>query len=307
MFFQRLTTRLAKLEPSLISLNRVRQYATVLNESSNLNRLNKINSGTKQLFSTSQTNRLDEDVLKRYQEKLQKKARSKGVSTVDDLLNEHFEAEKKKESITKESQIKEVNDIKREKKIEREKKTTNDATQASLDKIMDLEKLKDLDAESISKLWNAYHLKKECISAVMPINTYNKFLNLFKEYPCFLLPLPRESGGHEFYFMQTHYHQIYFTSLIEYKTHGSQARPHLIITHYPELSKEKEIVLMKGELGNNDNEKVPLSLEDSKLLILLVQQFYLVGDEKKFELVKKFNKQPEEFDHNQLVLEAGKL
>ncbi|KAI0230516.1 hypothetical protein L0F63_000459 [Massospora cicadina] len=114
-------------------------------------------------------------------------------------------------------------------------------------------------------------------------------------------------NGHEFYFMQAHFHQLYFTSLLEYKTKGSQARPHLILTYYPELLETKGILLMRGELGNLPNDRVPLSLEDAKLMVYLFQQFYISGGPEKLRLVDTFNSAPNEFDYRKLLEEANKL
>lgn len=179
--------------------------------------------------------------------------------------------------------------------------------QAILSSIVKIEKLVGETPETISELWNTYHAFKNCLSAVVPGETYRSLIQKFREFPQFLVPLPRGVSGHEFYFMQAHFHQVYFTSLGDYKNYGSQARPHLILTHYPELLNSKNIVLMRGELGSYEGAQVPLSIEEAKLLVIRLQQFYLTGSPAKKTLVQIFNTHPHEFDHLSLLEEADKL
>lgn len=109
--------------------------------------------------------------------------------------------------------------------------------------------------------------------------------------------MPREEGV-EFFFLQFNFHQCNFTSLLEYKTKGSEARPFLTLTHFTELEKSKGIVLMKGEI--NDDVKL-LDTANAQFLAFALQQFYVTGSEENLKLVEKFHKKPAEFDFNEVI------
>jgi ATP synthase F1 complex assembly factor 1 len=109
--------------------------------------------------------------------------------------------------------------------------------------------------------------------------------------------MPREEGV-EFFFLQFNFHQCNFTSLLEYKTKGSEARPFLTLTHFTELEKSKGIVLMKGEI--NDEPRM-LDTANAQFLTFALQQFYVTGGEEKLKLVEKFHKSPAEFDFQELI------
>lgn len=135
-------------------------------------------------------------------------------------------------------------------------------------------------SSSISTLWQTYHsahptLSPTFLSAIIPPATYAGMVELARERPMFVLPLPREaqqgsSGmpggkgegekGWEMFFLQWTFHptssmaledmsgdgktratprlpasSVMFTSLEEYKQKGEWARPFLVLTHYPDL------------------------------------------------------------------------
>ncbi|KAJ9081433.1 hypothetical protein DSO57_1014730 [Entomophthora muscae] len=262
-------------------------------------------------FSTDrkQSVALNDELLKKYKEKLAKKAKQEGVSSIEELIKKHTQSATPHKSANPEA-VATTNPIQKDgDSTPRKLKKSSEKLGGSLSKIMKVEFLVNETPESISQIWTTHHIDKECLSAVVPGATYKSLLKKIQKCPQFLIPLPREEG-HEFYFMQTHFHQIYFTSLLEYKTHGSQARPHLILTHYPELLDSKDIVLMRGDLGNDPSDfhgRIPLSLPDAKLLVYLFQQFYITGGPEKQKLVEVFNTAPSQFDHQKLLEEADKI
>ena len=110
--------------------------------------------------------------------------------------------------------------------------------------------------------------------------------------------------GVEFYLLQWNYHQVIFTSLLEYKTRGSEARPYFAITHYPELMQDKGIVLMRGEIS--DEPKI-LSVVNAQYLAFAVQEFYAKQDEGKFDLLKRFHEDPQSFQYDKVIEAMEKL
>jgi ATP synthase F1 complex assembly factor 1 len=118
-----------------------------------------------------------------------------------------------------------------------------------------------------------------------------------------LLPLSRESGV-EFYYLQFHGHQCYLTSLIEYQTHGENAKPHLVLTHYTDLLSSKGIVLMMGEL---DPDVKTLDLQEALQLTFAVQEFYVSGPPEKQDLLRLFHENPSQFDYKRLAEVGAKI
>ncbi|KAG2198268.1 hypothetical protein INT47_004352 [Mucor saturninus] len=178
-----------------------------------------------------------------------------------------------------------------------------DSSAPTLDKLVKLELLENETPEKIAQIWNAGHANKDCITAAIPSDIYEKLYKRSQEYPIFVVPMPREEGV-EFFFLQFSFHQCNFTSLLEYKTKGSEARPFLTLTHFPELQKSKGIVLMKGDI--NDDPRM-LTTANAQFLTFALQQFYVTGGEEKLKLVEKFHKSPADFDFQQLIEAVEKV
>ncbi|KAK3846327.1 MAG: ATP11 protein-domain-containing protein [Linnemannia gamsii] len=253
------------------------------------------------------------DYTQKYADKLSRRAKEEGVETIDEL--------KAKVLPTTQTAFKKVQPLETENKgspsAQKQKQPSAPASAPiassssaaasasapgsgnnSLDKVMKLELVKDLDVEEISKIWIQKHMDQEdSISAVVPAETYKKMLKRSKEYPLFLLPLTHGDGV-EFYLLQFAFHQVIFTSLLEYKTHGENARPFLTLTHYPELIDDKQIVLMHGVVS--DNPRI-LTLDQAQILTFGLQQYYVGDHPDKLQLLKDFHKQPEQFSHERLI------
>ena len=175
-------------------------------------------------------------------------------------------------------------------------------------------------ADAIAKIWTAYHsahptLSSSFLSAYLPTTTYHSMLSLARANPFFVLPLPRDaatdqSGAvktdeYEMFYLQWLFHptslsssppspdkhpaplpptsSVIFTPLEEFKKSGEWAEPRLVLTHYPELSRSHDIVLMRGEItaataagpsGSPVNPGYLLSQPQAQLLALALQRFY---------------------------------
>ncbi|CAI2185162.1 3120_t:CDS:2, partial [Funneliformis geosporum] len=148
-----------------------------------------------------------------------------------------------------------------------------------LDKILNMDKIKDQDSVMIEKLWIEYHSKKNCLSAVIPADIYRTLFKRGQQYPMFVVPLPQEQGF-EFYILQFQFHQCFFTSLLEYKTHGVKSKHHMVLTHFPDLIDSKGIVLMYGEIVEPDL----ISLKTAQYLTYIMQKFYVSGTKDELDL-----------------------
>jgi ATP synthase F1 complex assembly factor 1 len=98
--------------------------------------------------------------------------------------------------------------------------------------------------------------------------------------------------------MQFAFHQVVFTSLLEYKTHGTNARPFLTLTHYPELIDSKGIVLMSASLLSDPR---VLTIDQAQVLTFGLQQYYVSDHKDKLQLLQDFHKRPEQFSHQKLI------
>lgn len=82
---------------------------------------------------------------------------------------------------------------------------------------MKVDLLQDKTAKEIEKIWLDYHKNKdEVLVATIPADTYNLLTKRSKEYPLFILPLPR-SQGFEFFLLQFATNSVHFTPLLCYQ------------------------------------------------------------------------------------------
>lgn len=163
-----------------------------------------------------------------------------------------------------------------------------------LNDLMKLELLEDKSAEDIGKFWVEYFKQKDCVSAVIPAETYATMSKLAEVSPTFLYPLPK-TEGYEFVLAQFSKHRCFFTPLINYQVHGENAPWHLCLTHYTELMDTKGIVLMTSEVDTKHMTQL-----EAQFLTTLVQLFYTKTDEK-HALVQQFNHKPDSFDHMSII------
>ncbi|KAI9597729.1 ATP11 protein-domain-containing protein [Syncephalis fuscata] len=277
----------------------------------------RVGLDAKQLRSTSaQTNSADY-YRQKYADKLKEKAASMGVSVEELEKKAQQERAKREQNTLKMAREKELGEPALPPLLQRPASTTNAKEQVTeegpngvkpLDKIVKLELLMDKNTEAITTIWNQHHSSKRGLSAVIPADTYRNLLARAREFPSFILPLPRNEGV-EFFWLQFSGHQCYFTSLAEYKLHAEHARPYLILTHYPELMDSKQVVLMRGELGDTESasQSVPMTTDDARLLVYMLQDFYVTGSKDKQSLVERFHRQPETFKFEDLVDAVNRL
>ncbi|KAJ3222305.1 hypothetical protein HK099_002455 [Clydaea vesicula] len=183
-----------------------------------------------------------------------------------------------------------------------------DGNVVKLDTIVNLEKLKMESKDSIEAIWNQYHQSKEgFLSGVLTKEFFEKLINTSKQFPMFIIPLPREQG-YEFFYLQFEGNRTFFTSLLEFKTKQENAKPYLVLTNFTELKDTKNIVLMQGEIDVGEiNGKQKLTNIEAQTLVYQMQNFYVIGGEKKIRLLEKFHKTPNEFDYQELLDEAERL
>lgn len=154
--------------------------------------------------------------------------------------------------------------------------------------------------EDIISIWKKmfYDITGEKrISGEVKPSDYSILCEISRQYPIFILPLPRDDGF-EFILLKFDNDTIFFTPLAEFQKSGEQSRPHIIINHYTELLESKELVLMSGEVTPD---AVNMNASHVQTLAYVTFYFYVSGPKEVKELVYKFNKDPSAFNYSDVI------
>ncbi|KAE8610068.1 hypothetical protein XENTR_v10012004 [Xenopus tropicalis] len=162
----------------------------------------------------------------------------------------------------------------------------------TLDSILNIELIKDKDADEIREIWKQYFSLRNSVYAVIPGESFELIWRRAKTCPSFLYALPRKEG-YEFFVGQWSGSELHFTALINIQTAGDAAPSQLILYHYPEFQKDKGIVLMTSEIDTK--------FLDAQCLANQVQLFYGSDGAETFGLVEKFNHKSDEFKYMAVV------
>lgn len=95
-----------------------------------------------------------------------------------------------------------------------------------LNDIMKLDLLADKSRDEITNIWLDYHKEKDVLVASIPTETYELLTSRAKDYPLFIMPLPR-SQGFEFFLLQFASNTVHFTPLLCYQVHESLPLHHI--------------------------------------------------------------------------------
>ncbi|KAI3400303.1 hypothetical protein diail_3684 [Diaporthe ilicicola] len=159
-----------------------------------------------------------------------------------------------------------------------------------LDQILDLPKARTLPVPELTAIWRLRHASSpQALCAVVPQHTYEAMEAAARAHPQFVLPLPHPEQGAEMHFLQwtfdpaTHTSTVLFTQLAEYKARGEFAVPHTTVTHHLDLVAEKAVVLMQGTVVADRGVKA----EDARWLVTCLQRFYGGWDGEKTDALSK--------------------
>ncbi|NWS24329.1 ATPF1 factor, partial [Polioptila caerulea] len=167
----------------------------------------------------------------------------------------------------------------------------------TLDSILNVEMVKEKSAEEITQIWNQYFSAKDTVYAVIPADKFDLMWKRAQKCPSFLYALPRKEG-YEFFVGQWSGTELHFTSLINVQTQGETAPSQLVLYHYPDLQKEKGIVLMTAEMDSKF-----LVVHDAQCLANQVQLFYATDRSETYGLVETFNHRSSEFKYMSVIAE----
>ncbi|GAB0134335.1 hypothetical protein EsDP_00002712 [Epichloe bromicola] len=258
-------------------------------------------------------------ILEKYRDKLEKKAKTEGLSSIEDLKSAYadkIKAERKKDAIeypiptipqavgTPVSQPNRgllPSQVGTAEKIPKTSTlpppASGKAAIQSLDDIVDVGKIRELPEKELTAVWRLRHAnspRKLC--AVIPAASYKVMEEMARKSPRFVLPVPHESQGAEIHFLQWTFDAasrtstVLFTQLAEFKTRGEFAQPHTTITHHLDLANDNGFVLMQGQTMDDRG----VSPEHARWLVLCLQRFYGAWDGTEAELAGMREERAEE-------------
>lgn len=192
----------------------------------------------------------------------------------------------------------------------------------TLDQILDLPKARALPVPELTAIWRLRHASSpQALCAVVPQHTYEAMEAEARVHPQFVLPLPHPEQGAEMHFLQwtfdpaTRTSTVLFTQLAEYKARGEFAVPHTTVTHHLDLAAEKRVVLMQGSVVADRGVKP----DDARWLVMCLQRFYGGWDgekndalgreraEERKKLLEWFGKGDSRFSVEKLLEETERL
>ncbi|XP_078074870.1 ATP synthase mitochondrial F1 complex assembly factor 1 [Mustelus asterias] len=167
----------------------------------------------------------------------------------------------------------------------------------TLHSILNLDMVQEKTPDEITQIWNQYFAQKDTISAVIPGATFDLMHSRSQKCPTFLYALPRQAG-YEFFVGQWSATELHFSSLINLQSLGESSPSQLILYHYPDLQKEKGIVLLTAEIDTTF-----LNVQEAQCLANEAQLFYATDCQKIYNLVEAFNHKPSDFKHMSVIAE----
>ena len=166
----------------------------------------------------------------------------------------------------------------------------NNSGVKTLDQILDLPKARELPVPELTAIWRLRHASSpQALCAVVPQHTYEAMEAEARRHPQFVLPLPHPEQGAEMHFLQwtfdppTRTSTVLFTQLAEYKSRGEFAVPHTTVTHHLDLVADKRVVLMQGSVVADRGVKP----DDARWLVMCLQRFYGGWDGEKNDALGK--------------------
>eukprot|EP00629_Pelagomonadales_sp_RCC1024_P012589 CAMPEP_0119284594 /NCGR_PEP_ID=MMETSP1329-20130426/30556_1 /TAXON_ID=114041 /ORGANISM="Genus nov. species nov., Strain RCC1024" /LENGTH=181 /DNA_ID=CAMNT_0007285277 /DNA_START=167 /DNA_END=708 /DNA_ORIENTATION=- len=151
--------------------------------------------------------------------------------------------------------------------------------------------------ERIREIWRGYHAERhDAVGMDMDASAASLLTDRAAAAPTFLHPVRRE-GGHFLLLsqFQDRRHFLY-TFLEDYKQNPALARPYLSLTLHEDLARDREIVLLRGDVEKQ------LTKPEAEHLIDQTLQSYLVSS--RFSApggALTFNQKPAAFDIDELL------
>uniref|UniRef100_A0A8C3DT63 ATP synthase mitochondrial F1 complex assembly factor 1 n=1 Tax=Corvus moneduloides TaxID=1196302 RepID=A0A8C3DT63_CORMO len=151
--------------------------------------------------------------------------------------------------------------------------------------------------KTLDSILNVEMVKEKSAGEITQADKFDLIWKRAQKCPSFLYALPRKEG-YEFFVGQWSGTELHFTSLINVQTQGEAAPSQLVLYHYPDLQKEKGIVLMTAEMDSKF-----LVVHDAQCLANQVQLFYATDRSETYGLVETFNHRSSEFKYMSVIAE----
>jgi ATP synthase F1 complex assembly factor 1 len=196
----------------------------------------------------------------------------------------------------------------------------------TLNSFLDLAKVQTLPSKEVQALWRLRHAANpQSIHFALPATTFTQLLRSARQHPTFVLPVPRElpadapaaspqppqpQQAAELHYLQfAHPHldttTLMFTTLAEFKLRGEFASPHTTVTFHQELAESHDLVLGQGLVIENRG----VSVDDARWLVMCMQKFYVQTEEGqgRSQLLDMFTRGDSAFQVQRLIDEAEKI
>jgi negative regulator of genetic competence, sporulation and motility len=158
-------------------INLVKRFATLNNDwvsvAPNATNFDVIKTLSQQLDVVEDTE-VQRRYKERYADKLRKKAEEEGFTTVEEMMEAKLKKEKENKKPTPEN---------KPKKNLGKKSDTLPSFAKKLEDVLKIDLIQDKTPEEISKIWNLYHASKDCVSAAIPADFYQKLYARGKQFP----------------------------------------------------------------------------------------------------------------------------
>ena len=158
--------------------------------------------------------------------------------------------------------------------------------------IVKLPLLKKEPTSKIAEIWRSYHEgRQDAVGRDIPAKTAQVLVDRAGAAPTFLFPVFRD-GGHFLLLSQFQNRRNFlFTFLEDYKKNPAFARPYVTLTLHDDLAKEKDIVLLRGDV-----EKQMLKEEADHVIAQVVESYCIASRYSSDSGPLTFNQRPNDFD-----------
>ncbi|KTW30627.1 hypothetical protein T552_00343 [Pneumocystis carinii B80] len=255
---------------------------------------------------------IPQELINKYKGKLEEKMKKENLSSIEELFKKYTIKSNKENTKT----ISESNFIQKNKNLTQTNtkilKNEKKDQIKTLSFYINVEKIRSYNVKKIESIWKACHSQDDhSLCGLIPSQKFEIMEKNAKRYNMFILPINHEQGIEihflQWFFVNNFTKYILITSLLEYKVRGEFARPHTFLYYYTDLSSDKNIVLMKGELEKNRG----ITMNDLRIIIFQIEIFFSAiegnqEDQLKLELLEKFNT-GKDFNISTLINECNKL
>ena len=157
--------------------------------------------------------------------------------------------------------------------------------------------LRQESAVKIRQLWlEQFKDRADVVVGTMAKGEYEQFKSNAVACPMFLSPVIKNPDGSSYFNLISQFQDgkyCLLTDMDAFKANPLNASPMMVITVYDELVTEKGIALIRGDIIN----RLEISRNEANSILKFLRVFYTT----KFDVVKRFNNQPRDFDYNEFI------